>query len=324
LDKEVRQVHWDAHSIIPLLDQHFKLQKFYGTYIKEMANVDSEGLYHPWFDLTGTVTGRLSSNLQQLPRGDKTADVKKLIVSRFTGGSLLNADISQGELRMFCITSKDRELTRVYRNGEDAHTQAAMRTFGVPESKVTKVMRERIKAMVSFGLIYGRAAEALAADMNWSVHRAQDFIDDYFALYSGVRAQIEVYKDFAVEHGYAINLFGRKRRLPEIHERNQALRHRAERQAVNFPIQSLLHDYMLKAQVEIRHVMRDAALLSLLCGETHDSIIVDMYPGEEETVCYIVREILENLPFEWITITIVADLAVGPNLYDVRTVERAA
>src|SRR5690606_37116096 len=124
-------------------------------------------------------------------------------------------------------------------------------------------------------LIFGRAAPALAADFGWTEERAQRFIDNYFTVFSGVRRQIEAFRSFILEHGYITNLLGRRRRLPESQSPQQGIRERALRQGVNFPIQSLLHDLMLYCAAMVLEEFKRYDLRSVMCGEAHDSIILD-------------------------------------------------
>ncbi len=313
----------DKHPLPSLIDEYKTLNKMYGTYIKNLSETDSEGIYHPWFDLTGTVTGRTASNLQQLPTTGKSKDIKRLIMSRFPGGQLLNVDISQGELRMLAIMSRDEKLIEVFKQGGDAHTTVATDVYSVAAEDVTPVMRRACKT-VGFGIIYGQGPEALAKSLEWSKPKTKKFIFDYFRVYKGVDKLIKWLKEAAIKKGFVYNLMGRERRLPDAalsieggwfkNKKNVGLKNRALRQAVNAPIQSLLHDVILWAECKILETFEEEHLNSLLCAEVHDSIIVDVAPGELKLVKIIVKTILENVPFDWITVPVVADVQVGPNL----------
>lgn len=323
--KEVLEGLVGEHKIIPSLQDVAGIKKFYGTYVKPHSLNDSPKIFIPFYDLTGTVTGRCSSDFQQLPRKQTNADVKKLFVSRFgKDGSIMNADVSQGEVRMFACASKDKWLIKAFNSGVDVHVMSASWAYGIPPEEVTPEQRIEIKSAVTFGLLYGRSAEALAADMGWDDDRAQQFIDDYFDRFAGVKVLIEYYKDFLQEHGWIANLFGRRRRLPDAKSDREYVRARALRQGVNFPIQSTLHDLVLWGTCELNKYMKEYKLRSLMFGEAHDNVMIDIYNPELETVATIVKTVMENPPFDWINVPIVVDIEVGPNLLELEKYELAA
>ena len=75
---------------------------------------------HPSFKLHGTVTGRLSCehpNLQQVPRDPR---IRSLITAP-EGYTLLEVDLSQIELRIAAELANEKNMLRVFHNGEDAH-----------------------------------------------------------------------------------------------------------------------------------------------------------------------------------------------------------
>ena len=81
---------------------------------------------HPSFKLHGTVTGRPSCehpNFQQIPRDPK---IRSLICAP-PGWSLVEADLSQIELRVAGELSGDRNLTYAFHHGVDIHWLTALR-----------------------------------------------------------------------------------------------------------------------------------------------------------------------------------------------------
>lgn len=332
VNKDVLEVLRDEHPIIPLMEECATLVKFKGTYIEPFSKIssDSEFIFLPFYDLTGTATGRCSSDFQQLPRGSTNKDIRKLIISRFGNrGRILNIDFSQLEVRLFAIASKDKMLREIFSRGADAHTMTACWTYDyapigsydltkwekMPKDKRKKI-RDEIKSVVTFGVMYGRSAKALAADMGWTEARAQEFIDDYFGVFSGVREYIDYVRDFLMEYGWIKNMFGRKRRLPDAMSDNEHVRERALRQGVNFPIQSTGHDILLWCQYGIWKKLRKYKLKSLMCGEMHDSIVIDIFPSEAKVVAEIAKGTMEKLPWDWIDTPMIADAGIGPNLLE--------
>jgi len=124
-----------------------------------------------------------------------------------------------------------------------------------------------------------------------------------------------------MKHGYMRNIFGRKRRLPEAsHAANvsEYEREKALRKAVNFVIQSSMHDLILYASHRVWSVFNEMKLNSKLCGEVHDSLIIDVIPAELDTVTTVLEVVFEDIPaqFPRITIPIEIEVSVGPNLAD--------
>src|SRR3977135_3041278 len=66
---------------------------------------------------------------------------------------------------------------------------------------------------------------------------AQEFINSYFAAYSGISYYMMAIKEQAKAQGFVETLLGRKRQIPELRASNPALRGAGERMAINMPIQ---------------------------------------------------------------------------------------
>ena len=74
-----------------------------------------------------TATGRLSGadpNMQNMPRGG-TFPVKKVFVSRFYGGKILEADMAQLEFRAAAFLSQDGVAIEEVSTGFDVHSYTA-------------------------------------------------------------------------------------------------------------------------------------------------------------------------------------------------------
>ncbi len=326
---EVLEILSPQHPLPSLILEHRWITKFYGTYVKRWReSMRPNGIWHPRFDPTGTVTGRMASDMQQLPRVGTNADIRKLIVSRFRGGSVVEADYSQIELRIFAIVSGDPEMTRIFVEGRDAHCMAASMVYGYDADSVDWTNqkyaddRQRMKGAVSFGVIYGRGADAVAVDFGWSVPEAEEFIEKYFEIFDGIRQKIQYYKDFAMEMGYVENMFGRKRRLGEVYSNDFATRERALRQAVNHPIQGTAHDLLLLSMNTIRGELEQREFRSVILGEQHDSIMLDFHPDELEEGLDIVQWAMEEQVPDWVSVPLVAEIEIGRSLGELERIRR--
>jgi len=312
----------DKHPIANLMSEWRKLEKVYGTYIAPAVEwIGNDGLVHPSFNLTGTVTSRLSSekpNAQNFPR--KTNDPrefsyhygpKKLFISRFgADGVIVQFDYSQLELRVAAIFSGDPNLIQAYKDGKDIHRYVASKVHGIPESEVTDDQRTAAKA-VGFGLLYGKGARSLAQDMGVSLEEAEDFIAKYFEEFQGVRNWINGTKKQVKEQKYVETLAGFRRRLPGVDSNDRGIQADSFRQGVNSPIQGTGSSMTLKSIVMINKMFRKFNLKSCLAITVHDSIVADVYVPELKKVYKIMKHVMEHLPFDWITVPIVSDAEVG-------------
>jgi uracil-DNA glycosylase family 4 len=84
------------------------------------------GRLHPSFKLAGTVTGRLSCenpNLQQVPRDPRI----RTLIGAPVGWSLIEADLSQIELRIAAELANERAMITAFKTGVDVHWLTALR-----------------------------------------------------------------------------------------------------------------------------------------------------------------------------------------------------
>lgn len=78
-----------------------------------------------------------------------------------------------------------------------------------------KKRRQDIKSVV-LGLLYGRGAASVAEQIHSTTQEAQELLDKFFTGFPTIKNWIEGNKQFAREHGYVEDLWGRRRRLPDI------------------------------------------------------------------------------------------------------------
>src|SRR3954464_10358524 len=105
--------------------------------------------------------------------------------------------------------------------------------------------------MVNFGLAYGMSDFGLSSRAGISRQEAQEFINSYFAAYSGISYYMLHIKEQARRQGYVQTLLGRKRQIPELHAANAALRGAGERMAINMPIQGTAADIVKIAMIRL-------------------------------------------------------------------------
>lgn len=303
-----------ARQVIECILKYRKLQKLISTYINPLIEDNIAGRIHGQFNLAGTATGRLSSekpNLQNMPnfRGD-------LIRKGFIPGKnrvWLKIDYSQIELRSAAHLSGDKAMIQAYIDGRDIHSEVAAAMFGIRPEDVTKRQRFAAK-FVDFGILYGRTAIGIAngpelRDYGWSVKDAQGFIDKYLAQFPSLGAWMESQKARAIHDGELTTPTGRKRRWPLM---NSQVKWRAQRQALNFPVQSLASDITLNAVVLVHEWVTknsDAKILATV----HDEIDLSVPYVELDYVVTSCLNIMETRSPVKLIVPLKADAEVGPN-----------
>ena len=260
--------------------QYAKLKSTYADGLLKV--IDPDGRIRTSFQMTVTATGRLSStepNLQNIPtRTELGSKMREMFVAA-PGHVLVDADYSQIELRLLAHISGDTAMQQAFLSGADFHTVTAARVFHVPQDQVTHQMRSRAKA-VNFGIVYGISAFSLSQDIGVTVQEAKEYMDRYFATYTGVKQYMTDVVDKAREQGYVETLWHRRRALPELKSSNFNMRSFGERVALNMPIQGTAADIIKLAMVRVHSRLAREGLAARLIMQVHDELIVEC-PEEE-------------------------------------------
>lgn len=301
----------EKHPIAKKILQYRSLEKLRSTYVEGLAQAISPitGRIHCTFNQSVTATGRLSSqdpNLQNIP-------VNSLIRSCFKakdGYSFLGADYSQIELRLLAHLSGDEELIKAFCSGRDVHIHTASLIYNVPEDQVTRQMRQAAKT-VNFGIVYGQSAFGLAKQLGISQKEAAFFIETTFKRYPKVKNYLELCIKAVGETGYSKTLIGRKRPIPEIHNKNPTIRGGAERLAINTPLQGTAADLIKMAMIEIDKALEEKQLKGQMILQIHDELIFEIPDSEIPIFERMVKEKMENVLK--LNVPIEVHMAVGKN-----------
>ena len=332
--KSILEREASKHAVIADVLEFRKWNKMYGTYIKGVLDkhlVTHGGghFVHPGFNQNRVETHRLSSsnpNLQNIPREPGEDDppelnVKKMFCSRFKGGSIMEADFSQIELRMAAMLSGDEVMLNAFNTGKDLHKLTAAAAFGVPEEDVTKDQRQAAK-VINFGILYGMGANTLGKATGYSKAVASGFIASYFARYPQLSTYIDGVHAGVKETLQVESPFGFRRSFTVPPEKanggdrwNQWDGWRIFKQALNAIVQNTAACVTYVALIEADRQMQMRNMRSVLFGTVHDSILADIYPGEEEAMAILLRDVMEDPPTEeygvTLTVPMVADLEHG-------------
>ncbi|PTQ55437.1 MAG: DNA polymerase I [Candidatus Carbobacillus altaicus] len=319
-DAETLEALAGAHPVIEPILTYRMLSKLYSTYVEGLIKeIHEDGKIHTTFHQALTSTGRLSSsepNLQNIPmRQEEGRLLRKAFIPSEKNWRILSADYSQIELRVLAHMSGDPRLIEAFLHDEDIHTQTAMDVFHVKREEVSPLMRRHAKA-VNFGIIYGISDFGLAQNLKISRQEAKAFITRYFEVYPEVRRFLDRLIEEAREKGYVTTLFGRRRELPEINDRNFARRSFAERTAMNTPIQGTAADIIKKAMVELERVLLEDEIPARMLLQVHDELVFEVDAAHAEALAELVRDKMSHAVA--LRVPLKVDVAYGPTWYDAK------
>jgi DNA polymerase-1 len=287
-----------GHELPRLLIEYRELAKLKCTYVDALPGFinPTTGRIHTSFNQAGAATGRLSSsepNLQNIPvRTPRGEAIRRAFVAP-PEAVLLTADYSQIELRLLAHFSGDPAFVEAFERGGDIHRQTAALIFGVPEEEVTPEMRARAKT-INFATLYGQGPGALARQLGITLNEARAFIEQYFARFVGVRAWRDRTVAEAREKGYVETLFGRRRYIPELKDRNFNIRAFGERTATNSPLQGSAADLIKIAMIRIAGALREHGLASRMILQVHDELVLEVPEREQQAATRLVKSHMEG------------------------------
>ncbi|MDD5492730.1 MAG: DNA polymerase I [bacterium] len=306
------------HELPKRIIEDRELAKLKSTYIDpipEMINPKT-GRLHTSFNQTVTTTGRLSSsepNLQNIPiRTEIGRSIRRSFIPK-EGCVFVSADYSQIDLRVLAHMSGDEHMKQAFHNHEDIHSHTACEIFGLKPEEVDDEKR-RIAKTVNFGLSYGMSPYGLSQALGIDAATAKDYIDKYFARFSGVKVYMEMIVEKARHDGFVTTLLNRRRYLPEISAKDRNIRSFAERVAINMPIQGTAADIIKIAMINIDKKLKQEKLQSKMLLQVHDELIFEVPKAEEKQLAKMIKYEMENalkldVPLE-------ANVSVGPNWRD--------
>ena len=216
--------------------------KIKSTYIDRFLEGQEDGRYYFGYRQHGTVSGRYSSDAQQLPKPKEDGEDTPLIVyynnlvrAFFIAGQgrkFIDCDYNSLEPTCFSSVSGDENLRDIFRNGWDFYSTIAIRTEklndrkdlypnGVsPDKKADNYLKKldtprRNKAKAySLGIPYGMQAFALAKTLNIKQKEADALVEGYLNGFPQLREWMTNSRKQVQEHGYIRNMVGRVRHLP--------------------------------------------------------------------------------------------------------------
>jgi DNA polymerase I len=287
----------EKYEIAQLIIDYRELDKLKATYADALpALIDDDGRIHGNLNQTVTTTGRLSSsepNLQNIPiRTELGQQIRRAFIPE-PGNLLISADYSQLELRLLAHITRDERMLEAFQRGEDIHAQTARLVFGATGEKDLKEKR-RLAKIVNFAIAYAVESYGLSQRVGISRSEAKQVIEDYYENYKGIKKFMEGTPKLAKEQGYVTSLLGRRRYLPSINDRNFNVRARAEREAINMPIQGYAADIVKIAMLKVDAALKRENLQTKMIMQVHDELLFESPREETEKAMEIIKKEMEN------------------------------
>ena len=153
--------------------------------------------------------------------------------------------------------------------------------------------RYRAKA-INFGIIYGISAFGLSKQIRISRKDSQEFINEYFKRFPGIKEYMNITIDSAKINEYVTTIFGRRCHFPEINSKNHPVRSFNERAAINAPIQGSAADIIKRAMIKIQQKIENDNMQSKMLLQIHDELIFEVPSDETQAMENLIIENMEN------------------------------
>jgi DNA polymerase-1 len=176
-------------------------------------------------------------------------------------------------------------------------------------------MRGRAKT-INFATIYGQGALALSRQLGITLEEARAFIKRYFERFAGVRAWLDRTVEEARQKGFVETLFGRRRYIPELRERNFNIRAFGERTATNSPLQGSAADLIKIAMIRIHRALASEGLAGRMVLQVHDELVFEVPEAEQAVAATLVKREMEGVAD--LRVPLVVSIGAGKNWTDAK------
>ena len=246
------------------------LETYLSTFVEGIKKFTTDkGFLYPSFMQTVTATGRLSSrnpNFQNQPRGS-TFPIRKVISSRFEGGKIMEIDYAQLEFRTAIFLSQDKQGMEDIRNGVDVHNYTA---------SIIGCSRQEAKPH-TFKPLYGGMS---------GTENEKKYYSAFLKKYPGIKVWHDKLQSEAIRTKVVTLPTGRQYAFPKA-ERMSWGGATSSTQIKNYPVQGFATaDIVPLACIGIQELLEKHKTKSLLINTVHDSIVADIFPGEEKEVAF--------------------------------------
>lgn len=147
---------------------------------------------------------------------------------------------------------------------------------------------------------------------------AEAFRNMFFMLFPGLAGWHGRSKEYVRTYKCIRSPLGRVRYMPNIDSPDKELRGKAERQAINTPVQSMASDMLLLALIAVDRMLDKCKYDAHVIGEVHDALLIECRETQATEVGYAVKNIMESVPGTLkclfgveLNVPILADVTIG-------------
>ena len=302
----------DAADFLNKVRRRSAIDTYLSSFVEGIkTHTKQDGLLHVRLLQHRTATGRFSGadpNMQNMPRGG-TFPVKKVFVSRFDGGKIMEADFAQLEFRTAAYLSQDGVAIEEVSTGFDVHAYTAkvISDAGQPTDRQTAKAHTFAPLYGATG--FGRTSAEAA------------YYEHFTEKYRGVREWHTRLAEEALTTRKITTPSGREFAFPNV-VRKATGRVSHFTQIKNYPVQSFATaDIVPITLIYIEGLLKD--MKSCIVNTVHDSIVIDVHPDEEARVISLIDHTNEALPellnAQWgikFNVPLLLEAKIGPNWLD--------
>lgn len=314
-------------------------RSFIGPYVDKFVKRD--GRVHPSYNLFGTSSHRISSsdpNLLNLPafRSSKPYDIRSLYLAPEGAYAFLTMDFSSCEVKILAAMCGDEGLVQACREGKDFHTYTACLIYHMDYDEVIAVLESTDEARainpelaarysyckekrqgaksVTFGLLYGSSAKAIAGQLHTTEEEVQKIMAAYFEVFPNIQLFIENAHRMAIHNHMLVTPFGQRKQsmgTSRVFKRT-AVYNASLRNAQNFLIQSTASTLGLLVFAKINEEMKKlgGAIMCTVYDSFEAYVPLDKVAEALRIGYYYMNEWPQE-QWPWLTFPIGADAEIG-------------
>jgi DNA polymerase I-like protein with 3'-5' exonuclease and polymerase domains len=302
----------EAESFLNDLKRLSAVSSYLSAFVDGISNFTKhDGFLHVGLTQHITATGRFSGrnpNMQNMPRGG-TFPVKRVFVSRWDGGKIMEADFAQLEFRTAAFLAQDEKAMEEINTGFDVHSYTAQ----VITDAGQKTSRQDAKAHTFAPLFgatgYGRSKAEAA------------YYKHFVEKYEGIAAWHKKLGDEAMRFMKITNRSGRQYAFPNVRRRDNGMPSHFT-MIKNYPVQGFATGDVVPVVLNELHELLQP-LHSCVVNSVHDSMVVDVHPDEEQQVLDIIEllnkninDLVEDTYNVTMNVPLLLEAKIGPNWLD--------
>ena len=274
----------EAFDFLSDLKRHNAVSSYLSSFVNGIRSyTKGTGFLHVGLTQHITATGRFSGrnpNMQNMPRGG-TFPVKKVFVSRFKDGWIMEADFAQLEFRTAAFLAQDETAMREIATGFDVHAYTAkvITDAGQPTSR--QEAKEHTFAPLFGATGFGRTKAE------------QAYYKMFVEKYRGIANWHENLADEALRFMKITNVSGRQYAFPDVTRRSSGTPTHFT-MIKNYPVQGFATGDVVPVVLNEMH-KRLRQKKSCLVNTVHDSTVVDVHPDEKNDVLGMVNDLNNDL-----------------------------